>query len=244
MAHFPVCEIFLSTALDPNIVLLKFFLFEKMTIEEQMKEALDEWDDQKLQQICRTSIKEEKASAGELIQIIGIIMKKIGEQFEKEEIYLPDLIGAADIVKNVIDEILDPAIKESGEEKKTIGKVVIGTVESDVHSIGKDLVGSFLFANGFEVFNLGEEVPATDFINKAEEVGANVIGLSSLLTMSMDFQKEVIQELEKRGLRDKYKVIVGGSPTSKTWADQIGADGWADDAIEAVSLVQRLLAEG
>jgi len=88
---------------------------------------------------------------------------------------------------------------------------------------------------------LGVEVPAVKFIEKAEEVGAQVIALSSLLTMSMDFQRQLIQELEDRGLRNKYKVIVGGSPTSEEWAEQIGADGWADDAIEAVSLIKKLL---
>ena len=92
-----------------------------------------------------------------------------------------------------------------------------------------------------EVFNLGVEVTADQFISKAEEVGADVIGLSSLLTMSMDFQKQVIEELKNRGLRDKYKIIVGGSPTSEDWAEQIGADGWADDAIEAVELIKKLL---
>jgi len=144
-------------------------------------------------------------------------------------------------VKEVVDEVLDPAIRATGEEKEIMGKVVIGTVESDVHSIGKDLVGSFLFSNGFEVYNLGVEVTADQFISKAAEVGADIIGLSSLLTMSMDFQKQVIAELEKRGVRDRYKVIVGGSPTSEDWAEQIGADGWADDAIEAITLVKKLL---
>jgi methylmalonyl-CoA mutase cobalamin-binding domain/chain len=101
-----------------------------------------------------------------------------------------------------------------------------------------------LFSNGFEVYNLGVEVTADQFISKAEEVRADVIGLSSLLTMSMDFQKQVIEELKNRGLRDKYKVIVGGSPTSDDWAEQIGADGWADDAIEAVELIKRILNKG
>ncbi|MHA1671283.1 MAG: cobalamin B12-binding domain-containing protein, partial [Promethearchaeota archaeon] len=119
--------------------------------------------------------------------------------------------------------------------------VVIGTVESDVHSIGKDLVGSFLFSNGFEVYNLGVEVTADQFISKAEEVGADVIGLSSLITMSMDFQKQVIEELKKRDLREKYKVIVGGAPTTEEWADQIGADAWADDSIEAVNKIKELV---
>lgn len=212
-----------------------------MSIEEQIKNALDEWDEEGLKSLCKSAIANKESSAGELIKIIGNVMAALGKQFEAEEIFLPDLIGAADIVKNVIDEVLDPAIKQSGEKREVIGKVVIGTVESDVHSIGKDLVASFLFANGFEVLNLGEEVPASEFINKAEEIGAQVIGLSSLLTMSMDFQREVIKQLNDKGIRSKYKVIVGGSPTSESWADQIGADGWADDAIEAISVIKKLV---
>ena len=212
-----------------------------MTLEESIKYAIIEWDEERLKKICRSALEKNEASAVDLLKIIGTVMQYIGKQFEEEEIFLPDLVGSANVVKNTIDDILDPAIKESGQTKETAGKVVIGTVESDVHSIGKDLVGSFLFSNGFEVFNLGVEVPAAKFVEKAEEVNADVIGLSSLLTMSMDFQRQVIEELKNRGLREKYKVIVGGAPTSEEWADQIGADGWADDAIEAVKLIKQLV---
>ena len=212
-----------------------------MTLEDKLKELISEWDEDGLKELCSTSIESKEAKPSELLKIIGKIMQFIGKQFEDEEIFLPDLIGSANIVKNVIDEILDPAIRQSGESKETLGKVVIGTVEGDVHSIGKDLVGSFLFSNGFEIYNLGEEVSAATFVDKAEEVGAQIIGLSSLITMSMGFQREVIKELNSRGLREKYKVIIGGSPTSSEYADEIGADGWADDAIEAVMLVKKLL---
>lgn len=212
-----------------------------MSIKDKIKELIVEWETERLKEYCQSILKNNEATASRLLKIIGDIMKFVGNQFEEEEIFLPELIGSAETVKVVIDDILDPAIRAAGEEKETMGKVVIGTVESDVHSIGKDLVGSFLFSNGFEVYNLGVEVTADQFISKAEEIGADVIGLSSLLTMSMDFQKQVIDELKKRGLRNKYKVIVGGSPTSEDWADQIGADGWADDAIETITLVKKLL---
>ena len=212
-----------------------------MSLKEKMKEAIMEWDEEGLREMCSSAIESKEASAAELLSIVGDVMRFIGEQFENEEIFLPDLIGSADTVKTIIDEILDPAIRATGKEKETKGKVILGTVESDVHSIGKDLVGSFLFSNGFEVYNLGVDVPASVFIEKAEEVGAQIIAMSSLLTMSMDFQRRLIKELEERGIRNKYKVIVGGSPTSDEWADEIGADGWADDAIEAVSLVNKIL---
>ncbi|NHJ24652.1 MAG: hypothetical protein EAX89_08760 [Candidatus Lokiarchaeota archaeon] len=211
-----------------------------MALEEKVKNLIVEWDEEGLIKLCLSTLENKEATAEELLKIIGKVMKFIGDQFESEEIFLPDLIGSAEVVKKAINEVLDPAIRASGGEKKSLGKVVIGTVESDVHSIGKDLVASFLFSNGFEVYNLGVEVTADQFISKAEEVGANIIGLSSLLTMSMDFQKQVIEELKKRGLREKYKVIVGGAPTTEEWADQIGADAHADDAIEAVQKVQQL----
>lgn len=212
-----------------------------MTIEDKMKNLVVDWDEDGLKELCSSLLKENQTSAEELLKIIGTIMKFIGDQFENEEIFLPDLIGSANVVKSVIDEVLDPAIRAKGGEMKTLGKIVIGTVESDVHSIGKDLVASFLFSNGFEVFNLGVEVTAEEFINKAEEVDADIIGMSSLLTMSMDFQRQVIEELNKRGLREKYRVIVGGAPTSEEWAQQIGADAWADDAIEAVAMIKKLI---
>lgn len=212
-----------------------------MTLDENIKEAIIEWNEDELKEICRITLERNEATAAELLKTIGKVMQFIGKQFEEEEIFLPDLVGSANVVKNIIDEILDPAIRQSGETKETLGKIVIGTVEGDVHSIGKDLVGSFLFSNGFEVFNLGEEVAASVFVDKAEEIGAQVIGLSSLLTMSMGFQREVIKELNNRNLRDKYKVIIGGSPTSSEYANEIGADGWADDAIESVKLVKKLL---
>ena len=212
-----------------------------MSIKDKIKELVVEWETEGLKEYCQSLLKNNEVTASNLLKIIGDIMKFVGDQFEDEEIFLPVLIGSAETVKVTIDEVLDPAIRATGEEKETMGKVVIGTVESDVHSIGKDLVGSFLFSNGFEVFNLGVEVTADQFISKAEEVGADIIGLSSLLTMSMDFQKQVIEELKKRGLRDKYKVIVGGSPTSEDWAERIGADGWADDATEAVRLIKKLV---
>lgn len=212
-----------------------------MTLEDKIKERILEWDEDGLIEICKSAIEKNEATPAELLKIIGNVMEYVGEMFEREEFFVPELIVASNTVKAAIDQVLDPAIKEMGGERETKGKIVLGTVEGDVHSIGKDLVASFLYSNGFEVYNLGVEVPATKFIEKAEEIGAKVIGLSSLLTMSMDFQRQVINELKSRNIRDKYFVIIGGAPTSEEWADEIGADGWADDAMEAISLLNKLL---
>ena len=118
-----------------------------MALEDKLKELIIEWDEDGLKELCSTSIESKEAKPSELLKIIGKIMQFIGKQFEDEEIFLPDLIGSANVVKNTIDEVLDPAIRKSGESKETLGRIVIGTVEGDVHSIGKDLVGSFLFSN-------------------------------------------------------------------------------------------------
>ena len=214
-----------------------------MSLEEKIKDLVMEWEEEELLNLCKSLIESKEAGPAELLKLIGSVMADIGELFEKEEIFLPDLIGSAEVVKNAIDEVLDPAIRASGQTRESLGKIVLGTVQGDVHSIGKDLVAAFLFSNGFEVLNLGEEVPPAKFIDKAEEFGAQIIGLSSLLTMSMDIQRQVIEELRIRELRDKYKVIVGGSPTSEEWADEIGADGWADDAIETVDLAKKLIGD-
>ena len=131
-----------------------------MSIEDKIRNLVVEWDEHGLKELCSSLLCENKSSPEELLQIIGNVMKFIGDQFENEEIFLPDLIGSANVVKTVIDEVLDPAIRAKGGVKSTLGRVVIGTVESDVHSIGKDLVASFLFSNGYEVFNLGVEVTA------------------------------------------------------------------------------------
>jgi trimethylamine corrinoid protein len=215
-----------------------------MNLQDKIKDAIFEYDEDKLKNLCSSSINEDKISPIEIVNIIGDVMTILGDKFEKEELMLPELIVAANIVKTVIDDILDPAIREKGEVRESKGKVVIGTVEGDVHSIGKDLVASFLFSSGYEVFNIGVDVPAAEFIDKAEEVGADVIGLSSLVTLSMDFQRQVIEELKKRGLRDKYKVIVGGAPTSEGWAKKIDADAWGDDSLDAVTKINQLLSKG
>jgi dimethylamine corrinoid protein len=125
---------------------------------------------------------------------------------------------------------------------KVTGKVVIGTVHGDIHEIGKSLVGTMLSASGFQVHDLGVDVPAEAFVAKIKETGANLVGLSALLTTTMAVQKEIIDALSAAGVRDQVKVLVGGAPVTRGWAEEIGADGYAEDAIEAVQLATRLIA--
>ncbi len=167
-------------------------------------------------------------------------MKVVGDRFARLEIFLPEVLLAADAMKAAL-EILEPLIVKEEREKLTLGKVVIGTVQGDIHDIGKNIVAMLLKANGFEVYDLGRDVPIDEFINKAEEVGADIIAISTLLSTSMPYMEDVIRLLKDRGLREKYKVMVGGGPVTREFAEEIGADGYGDNAEEAVEVAKRLL---
>ena len=137
-------------------------------------------------------------------------------------------------------EILEPELKARQEALETPGTVVMGTVKGDIHEIGKSLVATMLSANGFKVYDLGVDVPISTFINKIKETNANLLGLSALLTTTMTMQREVIKTLIAEGLRDQVKVMVGGAPVTRSWAEEIGADGYAEDAMGAVALAKKL----
>jgi methanogenic corrinoid protein MtbC1 len=137
--------------------------------------------------------------------------------------------------------VLEPEMQRRGATRSVVGKVVLGTVKGDIHEIGKNLVGTMLSAGGFEVHDLGVDVPLDRFGDVASEVGADVVGISALLTTTMTSQRAVIETLASRGLRPKVKVIVGGAPVTQAWADEIGADGYSEDAVGAVNLARRLV---
>lgn len=168
--------------------------------------------------------------------VVGI--KQVGDMFECGELFLPELIQAAEAVKKAT-LILNEAI--TGGAKKDKGRVLIATVEGDIHDIGKAIVVSLLVANGFEVVDMGRDVPTKDIIAKAEEFGADVIGTSALLTTTMVKQKELEEALVKEGLKSKYKTIVGGAPVTVRWAEKIGADAYAENAGEGVNKIIELI---
>jgi trimethylamine corrinoid protein len=166
-------------------------------------------------------------------------IQRVGELWEQGEYFLPELIASAEAMKAAM-AVLEPELRRMKLQARTGGKVVIGTVEGDIHDIGKNLVASMLQASGFEVFDLGADVKLERFIEQAEAVGARTICLSALLTTTMSNQKRFIGLLRDRGLRAKYTVLVGGAPASRKWADEIGADGYAENAVAAVKLVKSL----
>ena len=167
-------------------------------------------------------------------------LEQVGDSFSCGDMYLPDMMLAARAMKAAVD-VLEPAMKASGAQRQMAGRVVIGTIKGDIHEIGKNLVAMMLSAAGFEVHDLGVDVPAERFAEKAKEVGADLIGVSALLTTTMHGQRSVVEQLAAAGLRPRVKVIVGGAPVTKRWADEIGADGYSEDGVSAVALARRLV---
>ncbi len=166
-------------------------------------------------------------------------IERVGRLWEDGEYFLPELVRGAEAMKAALT-VIEPAILESGENRDPLGTAVIGTIEGDIHDIGKTLVSAMLTAYGFDVMDLGADVPVTKFVDAAKEVGADLVCMSALLTTTMVGQKKVIDLLKQRGL--PAKVIVGGAPVSQQWADEIGADGYGESAVAAVEVAKRLVA--
>ena len=192
------------------------------------------------------AIEQAKRAVTEELNLLEVIEKgygdgirRIGDLWEEGEFFLPELMLGGTIMQESMD-ILLPSLKESGISASQ-GVVVIATIEGDIHSIGKTIVGTMLSANGFDVYDLGADVPAEKIIQTAVEKNADVIGVSALLTTTMYGQKKIIDILEEREIRDNFKVIIGGAPVTKEWTDECNADGFAGSAVEAVKLVKNLL---
>ena len=168
---------------------------------------------------------------------------EIGDLFESGEVFLPEVMMAADAIKEAV-AILNNEIERSGKKRDVAAKVVLATVEADLHDIGKGIVASLMVANGFEVIDLGRDVTSEKIVNTAIEAGANVIGSSALLTTTMTHQKEIEDMLIEKGLKGKIKTIVGGAPVTIRWAEKIGADGFGESAAESIRLVNDMLKEG
>jgi corrinoid protein of di/trimethylamine methyltransferase len=164
----------------------------------------------------------------------------VGELFASGEYFLPDLVMGGEAMKAAL-KVLEPELVRKGEQRQMLGKVVLGTVQGDIHEIGKSMVGTMLAASGFEVYDLGVDVSAQQFVDKVKEVGADLVGLSALLTTTMLVQRQIIGALRESGIRERVKVMVGGAPVSQSWADEIGADGYSEDATGAVIKAKELV---
>ncbi len=170
-------------------------------------------------------------------------VRTVGDKFGRGEVFLPELAMSADCMRAGVQHV-DPLLAEMdlGDDEKS-GLFLIGTVDEDIHNIGKNILVTMLKANGFDVIDLGVEIPNEEFIEAVREHEPDLLGMSALMTMTMDHQEEVIDLLEEEGLRDQVKVMVGGAPTSPEWRDEIGADGYGDNADAAVKVATELLEE-
>ena len=167
-------------------------------------------------------------------------MEKVGDRFSSGEIFLPEMLMAAEAWNEAM-KLLKPKVLAAGESVGKIGTVVIGTVQTDVHEIGKNIVATLLSTAGFEVHDLGVNISASKFIAKAEEVDANIIAASAIMTTTMTYQRDILEHLMASGLRDKYIVLVGGGVVNQRWADEIGADGYGETAVDGVRVAKELL---
>lgn len=167
-------------------------------------------------------------------------IQKVGELWEKGEYFLPELITSAECMKAAM-EVLRPELQKSHLAAKSVGKIIIGTIEGDIHDIGKNLVAAMLRANGFEVVDLGADVKLEKFLEKAQEERADCVCLSALLTTTMLGQRRFVELVRSKGLAGRFKVLVGGAPVTQKWADDIGADGYGENAVIAVKIAKSLV---
>lgn len=215
---------------------------ESKSIFSELEKAVLNYDSEAIEKYCKEALKK-NIDAMDIVQN-GLTkgLTKVGELFEDEQIYLPELLLAANAAKTGF-KILEPEIQKKKGSGSTQGKIVIGTVEGDIHDIGKDIVVAMLSGSGFEVSDLGVDVSVNRFIEKAKEVDADIIASSALIGPTMVGQKKIENALKDAGLRTKFKTLIGGAPVTKDWQEEIGADGYAENAVAAVKIAKRLIEE-
>jgi trimethylamine corrinoid protein len=211
-------------------------------IYSTLRNAIVEGDDVRATQIAG-EIAQDPAKAGHAVDMAVEAIRLVGDQFGEGEIYLPEMMLAAEAMQAFM-KVVGPALELAEGKSRTLGKIVLGTVKGDIHTIGKDITATMLSASGFDVTDLGVDVSPMATIQAAEQVGAQIIGLSALMTTSMPYQKEVVALLNELKMRDRFWVIVGGGPVTADYAQSIGANGWARNAAGAVRLCDRLLKGG
>jgi len=208
------------------------------SILEAAKQSIIDIDEDKAVSVAKEALEEGLNPVQVLTEGYSAGIREIGELFSRGEVFLPEMILSAEAMK-AATEVLESSI--TGAAAKKIGKMIFATVEGDVHDIGKSIAIALIQTQGVEVIDLGRDVPVDKIIEAAEEHGAKVIGTSALLTTTMPNQEKLEKVLRERGLRDKYKTIVGGAPCTQRWADKIGADAYAEDAGEGVTKVLELM---
>jgi dimethylamine corrinoid protein len=211
----------------------------KDAILKQLAECIVDFDEESGLEAIEQGLAEGLSPVEMIENGLSTGMLEVGTSFEDGEVFLPQVMLASTLMTKLVAKLQDKI--PADEKTESGGKVVLGTVEGDVHDIGKNIVKVLLQANGFEVYDLGRDAPLTSFIEKAQEVDADIIASSALMTGTMQFQATIEQMLKDAGLRDKVKTMVGGAPCTEHWAAKIGADAYAENASEAVLKARELM---
>ncbi len=211
-------------------------------MQDRLKQAIAVGDKQQGIQLAREALQAQLSPLEFFQAVVEPTLEEIGDRFARLEIFLPELMRAGMVVKAMQTEVLEPAIEAESSTGRTLGKVVIGTCQGDIHDIGKNMVALMLQVNGFDVVNLGTDVAPRTLIEAARREQADIIAMSSLLTTSMPYIRDLIQLLEGYGQRDQFLVLAGGAAVTPDWAAESGVDGFGEDAVEAVTVCRSLMA--
>lgn len=212
-------------------------------IRDPLVEAIRRGDDAEARTLAEQAIAAEVPPQEVFDVCIVPVLQDVGDRFARLEIFLPEMMLAADAAKAVI-EVLEPVLEAQKIDSGRVGKVVIGTAAGDVHDIGKNMVATMLEVNGFEVVDLGTDVSPQEFLKTARAAQVDIIAISSLLTTSLPYMKDVLAVLAETGEHDEFKVMLGGGPVTEDWASDVGADGYGKDAADAVAEARRLVGGG
>jgi corrinoid protein of di/trimethylamine methyltransferase len=212
----------------------------KKEILNSLREAVLNFDVEAARRAAEEAVKTGIEPTEAVHKALAPALKEVGEKFHRYEVFLPHLVLAGDAMTEAMN-VFEPTMTKEQAAKLRTGTIVLGTVEGDLHDIGKNVVAMILKSEGFVVHDIGKDVKTAEFIDKAQAVDADAIGVSSLMTTTIPYQRELVEELERLGLRERFKVVVGGGPVTAEWAEQIGADGYGRDATEAAKVVKELL---
>jgi len=214
---------------------------EDKEVFAKLTKAIVEGDSEQLVRLVKQAI--DKVDPLEMVEKgMAPGMTEIGSKFGEGQVYLPELLMAAEAWEEAM-KIIKPKLIETGASMKKQGTVVIGTVQTDIHEIGKNILANLLTTAGFDVHDIGCDAPAAKFLNKAEEVRADIIAASAIMSTTVPYQKDIIDLLESKGLRDNYIVMVGGGVVTQQWADKIGADGYGELASDGVEIARKLVSQ-
>jgi len=209
------------------------------TIFLDLKQAIIDLNQLKVESLIE-QVTRERMDFLQAIEWCAAGLKEVGAQFESGDIFLPELMKSGQIMKTVLS-VLEPEMKKEGTRKQILGRVLVGTVEGDVHDIGKNIVDTMFVINGFEVTDLGKDVPASRFVEETKKIEPDIVATSAMLTTTMTAQRDLVDSFIEAGLRNQIKILVGGAPVTQDWAERIGADGYGGNAVEGVRTAKKLM---